>query len=155
MKAHQWSIAILRIVLGWYMLADGYLIVTNPTWSAAGFLSSAKTFPAFYAWFAQPGNLWWVNPLNEWGIVLIGVALILGIAVRPAAWAGVLMMIVYYFPHYAYPFAVQYGWVVEEHVIVAAGFAVIALAPSAEFFGLGAWARHSFLGRTPVLKWLL
>ena len=57
MKAQQWSTFMLRFVLGWYMLADGWLIVTNPNWSAAGFLANAKTFPAFYAWFAQPANL--------------------------------------------------------------------------------------------------
>jgi thiosulfate dehydrogenase [quinone] large subunit len=155
MKAQQWSVFALRFVLGWYMVADAYLIVTNPNWSAAGFLASAKTFPAFYAWFAQPQNLVWINPLNEWGIMLIGIALLLGIGVRPAAWAAVVLHILYYFPHYAYPFQMQYGWVVEEHIIYAAAFAVVALSPFAEFFGLGAWARRSFLARIPLVRSLI
>lgn len=134
------------------MFADAYLMIINPKWSAAGFLGVAKTFPAFYAWFAQPANIWWVNPLNEYGILLIGIALLLGIAVRPAAWAGAFLMVVYYFPHYAYPFTVQYGWIVEEHVTMAAGFVVLALSPWAESMGFGAWARRSFLGRIPLLR---
>jgi len=151
MKAGPLSIAILRLALGWYMLADGMLIVLNPQWSAAGFLLHAKTFPVLYAWFASPANLWWVNPLNEWGIVLVGVALITGVCVRPAAWAGAALMILYYFPHFGYPFVLPYGWVVEEHIINAAAFAVVALSPWASAYGLGTMARKTALGRVPLL----
>jgi thiosulfate dehydrogenase (quinone) large subunit len=155
MKAQQFSIVALRIIVGWFMAADGYLNLMAPGFTSKGFLLGAKTFPAFYAWFASPANLVWVDPLNVWGIILIGVALILGVGVRPAAWAGVAMMILYYFPHYGYPFSLQHGWFVEEHIIDAAAFAVLAVSPYSEYFGFGAWARRSFLGRIPVLKWAL
>jgi thiosulfate dehydrogenase (quinone) large subunit len=155
MKVQQWSVAALRIILGWYMFADGYVNLMTPGFTSKGFLLGAKTFAPFYHWFALPNNLVWVDPLNVWGIILIGVALLLGIAVRPAAWAGVLMMIVYYFPHYAYPFHLDHGWIVEEHVVLAAGFLVVAVSPFAEYLGLGAWARRSFLARIPLLRSLL
>jgi thiosulfate dehydrogenase [quinone] large subunit len=145
---------LLRLLLGWFMFVDGLQILRTPGWTAASFLMSAKTFPAFYAWFATPHNSWWVNPLNSWGIVLIGVAFLLGIGVRPAAWAGAALMILYYFPHYALP-TVPNGYIVEEHLIYAAAFVLIAVFPAAQSFGFGKYIRKTFLGRIPVINSLL
>jgi thiosulfate dehydrogenase [quinone] large subunit len=145
---------VLRLMLGWYMLADGLSNLFTPGWSASGFLIGAKTFPAFYAWFASPMNIWWVNPLNLWGITLVGSALILGACVRPAAWAGVALMLLYYFPHYAFP-VVPNGFIVEDHLIDASGFALVALWPAARQFGLSRYLRGTFLGQSPALRWLV
>ncbi len=147
-------ILLLRFLLGWYMLVDGLENALDPAFTSQGFLLGAKTFPAFYAWFGQPMNLWWVDPLNAWGITLIGAALLLGVMIRPAAWAGLALMILYYFPHYAFPY-VDHGIVVEEHVIYAAVFALLAFSPEARRFSLGAWIRRTPLGRVPLLgAWL-
>ena len=145
---------VLRLLLGWFMFVDGLQILLTPNWSASGFLLGAKTFPQFYAWFAQPGFAWWVNPLNSWGITLVGVALILGVGVRPAAWAGAALMILYYFPHYVFP-SVPHGYIVEEHIIDAAVFVLIALMPQAQAFGLRALFLRSPLGRIPLVRSLL
>ena len=144
----------LRLLLGWYMLVDGAQILLTPHWSAAGFLSGAQTFPAFYAWFALPMNAWWVNPLNSWGITLIGIALLTGVGVRFASWAGAALMLLYYFPHYTFPI-VPHGYIVEEHIIYAAAFVLFAVWPAAQTFGLGSYLRRTFLGRVPVLRALL
>jgi thiosulfate dehydrogenase [quinone] large subunit len=142
---------VLRLLLGWYLLVDGVQILMTPGWSAAGFLKGALTFPHFYAWFAMPINSWWVDPLNSWGITLIGVALILGVGIKPAAWGAAVMHILYYFPHYAFPI-VPHGYIVEEHIIYAAAFVLIALMPQAQTFGFGGYLRkNTFLGRIPVL----
>ena len=145
---------VLRLSLGWYMLIDGLQAVTTPGWSASGFLLSAKTFPHFYAWFALPMNRWWVNPLNAWGITLIGAALLFGVGVRIASWAGALLMILYYFPHYAFPI-VPHGYVIENHLIYASAFVLFAMWPAAQDFGLARYLRHSFLGQVPILRALI
>ena len=144
----------LRFLMGWFMFFDGLHILQTPGWSAKGFLLAAKTFPGFYAWFAQPFNTWWVDPINSWGITLIGLALLLGVGVRPAAWAGFVMMTLYYFPHNVFPY-VTYGYVVEEHIIYAAVFALIALFPTAQSYGLSKFVRSTPLGRIPMLGALL
>ena len=144
----------LRLLLGWFMLIDGAQILMTPNWSAASFLASAKTFPQFYAWFALPMNSWWVDPINSWGITLVGVALLLGVAIRYASWAGVILMILYYFPHYAFP-TVPHGYIVEEHIIYAAAFALIAILPQAHAFGLAKAVRASALGKVPFLRKIL
>ncbi|HVM59181.1 MAG TPA: DoxX family membrane protein [Candidatus Paceibacterota bacterium] len=145
---------VLRLLMGWYMFADGFKILMTPGWSASGFLLSAKTFPAFYAFFAQPAFGWWVNPLNSWGITLIGVALLLGVGIRFASWAGAALMILYYFPHYVFPY-VTYGYIVDEHIVFAAVFALIALWPVAQSFALAPALRRTFLGRIPLLGRLI
>jgi thiosulfate dehydrogenase [quinone] large subunit len=140
--------------MGWFMLADGMNILLTPGWSAKGFLLGAKTFPDFYAWFALPMNAWWVDPVNSWGITLIGVALLLGVFARPAALAGAAMMILYYFPHNVFP-QVQYGYIVDEHIIYAAVFVLIAVMPSAQMFGLQKFLRTTAIARLPLIgRWL-
>lgn len=148
-----WAVAT-RLLLGWFMIFDALPMVTDPTFSAAGFLTSAKTFPAFYAWFAQPGNLIWVNPLNEWGIMAIGVAFFLGVFMRPAAIAAFVMMFVYYFPHYVFP-TVPHGIFVEEHIVYAAAFMLVGFMPQAQRFGLGDMLKKSSLGRMPIIGSLI
>jgi len=141
---------VLRLLLGWFMFFAGIEKVLDPSWTANGFLLGAKTFPAFYAWFAEPFNTWWIDPLNAWGITLVGVALLLGVAVRPAAWAGAFLMVIYYFPHNIFP-QVPHGFIVEEHVIYATAFILIAFLPSAQKFGLSNLLRGTFLARIPIL----
>lgn len=144
----------VRLLLGWFMLIDGIQILMIPNWSASAFLAGAKTFPAFYSWFAMASNSWWVDPLNSWGITLIGVALLLGVGIKPASWAGAAMMILYYFPHYVFP-TVPHGYIVEEHIIYAAVFVLIAVLPAAQSFGLARYVRRSPLGRIPVIGGLI
>lgn len=144
----------LRLLLGWYMFFAGVGKVLNPDWTAQSFLLSAKTFPSFYAWFALPMNSWWVDPLNAWGIFLVGVALLIGVAIRPAALSGAALMILYYFPHNVFP-NVPHGFIVEEHIIYATAFILIAFLPSSWRFGVGRALRRTSLGRVPILGALL
>ncbi|MEK7612637.1 MAG: DoxX family membrane protein [Patescibacteria group bacterium] len=145
----------LRFVLGWFMFFAGIEKVLDPNWTASGFLAGAKTFPAFYAWFASPAQSVWVDPLNAWGITLVGVALLIGVSVRPAALAGALLMIIYYFPHVAYPFVIPHGFIVEEHIIYAVAFVLVAYLPAARAFGLSRLLRQTFLARVPLIRALI
>jgi thiosulfate dehydrogenase [quinone] large subunit len=153
-KAITVAATVVRLLLGWFMFVDGLQILLTPNWSARGFLLTAKTFPAFYAWFALPMNSWWVDPLNSWGITIVGVALLLGIGVRPAAWAGAALMILYYFPHYQFP-NVPHGFIVEEHIIDAAVFVLLALLPAAQSFGVSKYLQKTSLAKIPVVGKLL
>lgn len=124
-RSAQISLLLLRISLGIIFFYAGITKVLDPNWSAQGFLKSAKTFPALYAWFASPANIGWVNFLNEWGLTLIGVALILGIFTKWASIAGILMMALYYFPGLDFP-RVDHGYIVDEHIVYIFAFALIA-----------------------------
>lgn len=144
----------LRITLGWFMFFAGIEKVLDPTWTAAGFLAGAKTFPAVYSWFALAQNSWWVDPLNAWGITLVGVAFLLGVGLRPAAWAGALLMILYYFPQYTLPW-IPHGFIVEEHIIYAIAFLLVAAMPQSRAFSVSKFITRSNLMRYPIVKWLV
>ncbi|MEK7133249.1 MAG: DoxX family membrane protein, partial [Patescibacteria group bacterium] len=87
-KFQKLSLFFLRISLGWLMFYAGIAKILNPEWSAAGYLKSAKTFVGFYQWLASPGVLPIINFLNEWGLTILGVSLILGIGVRLSSILG-------------------------------------------------------------------
>lgn len=154
-KASYIAASALRFVLGWYMFFAGIEKVLDPSWTASGFLMGSKTFPEFYAWFAAPAQALWVDPLNAWGITLVGAALLLGVFVRPAAIAGALLMILYYFPQVAYPFVLSHGFIVEEHIINAAAFLTVAFLPAARRYGLSGRLQETFLGRLPIVRSLV
>ena len=111
---------LLRVAMGWLMLYAGLTKVIDSSWSAAGYLNAAKTFPAFYHWLAQPGLLPLINFINEWGLVLLGVSLILGIRVRIMGIAGALLMLLYYFPVLEFPrIPSGHAYLIDEHIIYA------------------------------------
>jgi len=111
---------LLRVAMGWLMLYAGLTKVIDSSWSAAGYLNAAKTFPAFYHWLAQPGLLPLINFINEWGLVLLGVSLILGIRVRITGIAGALLMLLYYFPVLEFPrIPPGHAYLIDEHIIYA------------------------------------
>ncbi|OHA81366.1 MAG: hypothetical protein A2675_02900 [Candidatus Yonathbacteria bacterium RIFCSPHIGHO2_01_FULL_51_10] len=135
----KFSLVSLRITLGWMFFYAGITKVLDPAWSAAGYLSAAKTMTGFYQWVASPALLPFTNFLNEWGLTLIGVALILGIGVRLSSFLGVLMMALYYFPTLDFPYPDAHSFIVDQHIIYAAGLLVLAGFRAGRVCGLENW----------------
>jgi len=89
-----WGLFLLRITLGILFFLAGWSKLTTEDWSAAGYLVNA-TGP-FASWFQSMAGNGVVDAMNMWGLTLIGVALMLGLLVRPAAFFGMLLMGMYY-----------------------------------------------------------
>lgn len=130
-------IFLLRVSLGWIFFYSGLMKILDRSWSAKGFLRTAKTFPELFQWFAQPQNILWVDMANKWGQVLIGTALILGVAVPIAAVAGVLLMVLYYFPGLRFPYVGQQGFLIDQHVIYALALLLLMRLRAGNYWGLG------------------
>ncbi|PIR89125.1 MAG: hypothetical protein COU07_02755 [Candidatus Harrisonbacteria bacterium CG10_big_fil_rev_8_21_14_0_10_40_38] len=150
-KLQKTSLFLLRIVLGWLYFYAGITKVMDPEWSAGGYLKGAKAFKGLYAFFASPSVLPMIDFLNQWGLTLIGVALILGISIRLAATFGVTMMILYYLP-LGFPYPNAHSLIVDEHIVYSAALIVLCAFKAGKTWGLEEKFRSSRFMKTSFGK---
>ncbi|HNX80127.1 MAG TPA: DoxX family membrane protein, partial [Prolixibacteraceae bacterium] len=95
-------ITILRAAIGWHFLYEGISKLAATGWTSYGYLSNTTGFLSgfYHALASNPAIISVVDFLNIWGLTAIGLALFLGVFVRYASIAGVLLLVLYYF---AYP----------------------------------------------------
>ena len=150
------SLFLLRVSLGWLYFYAGITKVINPEWSAAGYLKGAKTFAGFYQWLTSPGILPLVNFVNEWGLLLLGVSLILGIAVRLSAILGVALMLLYYIPILDFPYPNPNSFLVDQHIIFILVLILFVNLRAGRIWGLENWCSNlPICSRFPKLReWL-
>jgi uncharacterized membrane protein YphA (DoxX/SURF4 family) len=93
---------LLRAAIGWHFLYEGLTKVLAGNWTSSGYLLNTSGFlSGFFHWFANsPALLKATDLLNMYGLLLIGIALFIGLFIRFASWAGILLLALYYF---AYP----------------------------------------------------
>jgi thiosulfate dehydrogenase [quinone] large subunit len=155
-KYQQLTIFLIRISLGWIFFYAGITKVINPNWSAAGYLNGAKTFPEFYHWLASPGVLPITKFLNEWGLTLIGLSLILGLFMRLSSVLGAAMMLLYYFPVLTFPKVGANAYLVDEHIVYALVLLFLGAIKAGRVWGLENWcASLPICSRYPKLRNLL
>lgn len=129
----------LRLAMGWMMLYAGITKVLNPAWSAAGYLNGAKTFAGLYQLLLSPSVLPVVNFVNEWGMTLLGISLIVGIFVRLSSVLGAVLMLLYYFPVLVFQYAGEHSYIVDEHIIYALVLLLFAATRAGKIWGFDAW----------------
>ena len=138
-RFHKISLFLLRLALGWLMFYAGVTKVLNPEWSAGGYLAAAKTFTGFYQWLASPAILPVIDFINEWGLTLLGVSLILGIGVRLSSILGAILMLLYYFPILDFPYPNPHSFLVDDHIIYALALLLLAAVRAGRVWGLEDW----------------
>jgi uncharacterized membrane protein YphA (DoxX/SURF4 family) len=115
----QWGFIVLRIVIGWHFLYEGIVKLTWEGWSAESYLINSRGFLSeiFHQIASQPVLLEIVNFINVWGLILIGISLILGFFARIGVYAGILLLFFYYA---AYPpiKGYNYGAPQEGHYLL-------------------------------------
>ncbi len=138
------ALVMLRVMIGWHFLYEGLVKLCDPQWSAANFLLESKwIFSGFYkAIAANPSVLSVVNVLNTWGLILIGLGLILGCFTRIATLSGMLLILLYYFSnppfiglYYAIPAEGNY-LIVNKNLIELAALCVLLLFPTGPIIGV-------------------
>jgi uncharacterized membrane protein YphA (DoxX/SURF4 family) len=141
-----YAVTLLRMLIGWHFLYEGlYKLVQPGGWSAEGYLRTSQWFaaPLFHQMAATPWLLKAVDLMNMWGLTLIGVALIVGLLVRPAAAAGFVLLLFYFVaqPPFLSPSADGHFLWIDRNVVEAAALLAVMLVPS---YSLG-----SFLAALP------
>jgi thiosulfate dehydrogenase [quinone] large subunit len=138
------AVVVLRVLVGWHFLYEGVAKLSKPDWSAAGFLKQARGPLAdlFHGMAASPNALEIVNPLNMWGLTLIGLGLILGCFTRAAAASGMLIVLLFYmcnppFVGYFYSIPTEGNYlVVNKNLVEIGALFVILVTGSGRAAGL-------------------
>jgi len=99
------SLIILRLTIGWHFLYEGGVKVLNPDWTSKSYLlDSAGFLKGFFTYIAQHQTLLQISDTaNAWGLTLIGLSLILGLFTRYSTIFGMILLLLYYLSHPAFP----------------------------------------------------
>jgi thiosulfate dehydrogenase [quinone] large subunit len=91
-------LVLLRIAIGWHFLYEGIAKLQNPDWSASSYLTNSVGFLSgfFKGLAANASTLKVIDFCNEWGLVLIGIGLILGFLTNISTISGILLLALYY-----------------------------------------------------------
>jgi thiosulfate dehydrogenase [quinone] large subunit len=154
------AVVTLRILIGWHFLYEGLSKLTNPGWSAAGYLTQSRgPFAGLFRWMAgDPNVLANVNLLNKWGLTAIGLGLILGCFTRLAAASGLLVILLFYlcnppFVGYFYSIPTEGSYlVVNKNLVEAAALGVILVTRSGRAAGLDRIIHRLFRGRARLAE---
>ncbi len=143
-KTQLTLLVILRVIIGWHFLYEGFAKLLNANWTAQSYLLDSKGFMAevFY-WMANtPEAIKIVDFLNIWGLILIGFGLILGLLTRPALIGGIVLLAFYYLSHpaiigvtYSMPSEGSY-LIVNKILIELAALLVLTAFPTEKIIGL-------------------
>ncbi len=150
------SLFCLRLALGWLFLYAGISKLIDPKWSAQGYLLGAKTFVGMYHFFALPNVVPAVSFINEWGLTLLGISLILGVFVRLSSVLGSLLMLLYYFPILQFPYPAPQSFIVDQHIIFFFLLLTFAAIRAGRVWGLERFCeKFTFCSRFPrFYSWL-
>lgn len=141
------AIAILRVLIGWHLLYEGLVKIMNPNWSSYGFLNSSKwIFSDFFKTIASNNTLLKVTDLiNVWGLLLIGLFLMLGFYKKISAFIGSALLFLYYIAmpplvgiEYSIPMEGSY-MIVNKTLIEASALLLIGLFSNTNSLGLKAF----------------
>ncbi len=153
--------AALRITMGWLLLwafldklfgwgyatapEKAWLLGTSPT---EGFLKMGTSGPFAGVYQSMAGSAV-VDWLFMLGLLCIGLALILGIGMRIAAWTGALLMLLMFFA--VLPLA--HNPILDEHIIYAIVLLLLPRIEAGNAFGFGeAWSKMKFVKKYPFLQ---
>lgn len=131
-------LVLLRVSMGWLFLYAGLDKIFDPSWTSKGYLLGSKTLPGLYAFFASPSLLPFVDFLNEWGLTLLGISLILGAFVRLSSRLGVLLMFLYYLPVLHFPYVGEHSFLVDEHIVYILALEALAVFQAGRTWGVDA-----------------
>jgi thiosulfate dehydrogenase (quinone) large subunit len=165
-------LAVVRVTLGFVFLwafldktfGFGYATPSAKAWingghPTKGFLSSVAVGPfesTFHAWAGAA----WADWLFMLGLLGIGVALLLGVALRAAAASGTVMMLLMWAAEWPLAKHTSAGApsmstnpIVDYHIVYALVLIALAVTYAGNTWGLGRrWAKLPFVQRN---RWLL
>jgi thiosulfate dehydrogenase (quinone) large subunit len=138
------ALTSLRILIGWHFLYEGLTKILTPGWTSKGYLlGSVGPLSKLFKGMAESATiLGIVDFLNEWGLILIGLSLFIGLLSKADKISGIILLSFYYI---AYPPFASLGinphvegsyWIVNKNLIEMAALFVLYLFPSSHITGI-------------------
>ncbi len=150
-------IVYFRLTMAWTFLYAASHQLFDPKWSAVGFLSRTKTFHDVFSVFTTPTMAPITSFLVEYGHLLIGLSLLVGLMVRVSAAFGALLMVLYWMAHMDWPYIENTNnFIVDFHLVYAGVLVYLIVLRAGHVWGLDGWVEKStFVARHPKLKPLI
>lgn len=155
LSAEQKLILALRLCLAWVFLYAASHQVLVKGFSIAGFLDSTKTFHWLYGTLGHSALVPLLTVLVEYGHLLIGLSLLVGLFVRVSASFGIFLMLTYWTAHMDFPYiGGPLNLLIDEHIVYALVLGLLIVTRAGHVAGLDGWAaRRHLLDRVPLLNW--
>jgi uncharacterized membrane protein YphA (DoxX/SURF4 family) len=146
-----YSMTLLRIVIGWHFLFEGISKAMTPGWSSADYLMLSNwIFAGFFHWIAgTPLVLVVANFIVIWGLILMGLFLLLGLFDRVSSIAGMALISLFWLanpPLTGLDFGVPHEgnyMIVDKNVVEFFALLVLALFPTGYRMGLGVFLKKT------------
>lgn len=156
----QWALILLRTLIGWHFLYEGYYKWTLPGWDAAGqplgewtargYLAAANgPFSDLFQKLAASPLIGWVDGLVIAALLVAGLSLMLGLFTQLGAWAALVLLSLFYLAQVplagrAVPGAEGAYLLVNKTLIEGAGVLTVLLFRTGRMAGLDVLrARHA------------
>jgi thiosulfate dehydrogenase (quinone) large subunit len=138
----QTALVLLRTLIGWHFLYEGYYKFSLPAWtpdgkplaafSSAGYINAATSGPlaSVAKWAVDAGLLPWIDRLIIFGLLAVGISLMLGLLTRIGCIGGLLLLSLFYFtaiPTAGLPQTGAEGTYLLVNKTLIEGLAVLAL----------------------------
>lgn len=145
-------LVLLRVAIGWHFLYEGLVKFLNSSWTAYPYLMDSQGWLSdfFHNMADNPSTMSVINFLNVYGLMLIGLGLILGCLSRYASIAGVVVLLIYYLSHapfigaeYMLPTEGSYLWI-DKNIIEILALMVLIYFPTSHIIGLDVYIRKIF-----------
>jgi thiosulfate dehydrogenase [quinone] large subunit len=160
-RAQQTALIVLRTLICWHFLYEGFTKLLAPAWSrdgqpiapfsSAGYLRAASgPFADLFRGLADSSLLPWVDSLVAWGLVLVGLGLMLGLLTQLSCVGALALLAMFYLSSIPTRGVHQPGaegayLLVNKNLIEAAAVAVVFLFKTGRIAGL-----DLLRGRTPA-----
>ncbi|HBL33976.1 MAG TPA: DoxX subfamily [Porphyromonadaceae bacterium] len=142
-KMRLFWLVLLRVLIGWYFLYEGTAKLFTPNWSASAYLLDSKGLfaPLFTLLAENPTLLSVTNFINIYGLILVGLSLILGLFNKLGYWGAIVFLILFYLSHppmlnveYLLPAEGSYLWV-DKNLVMLGAVMVLSYFPTSHLIG--------------------
>jgi len=121
----------LRFAMAILLLNAAWSKLSLPNWSAAGYLTHASG--PLELWFQSMAGNEFVDGLVMYGQLLIGLAFLSGLFIKPAAFFNIIMMLLFYVS--GWTMNTSHGFI-DEHIIYALVSGLFLFGEFGHWFGL-------------------